>query len=126
MHKNPCVMDCFLNQTGIFQDAQVNKAVAIDVLGRLADDSTIGLLNEAIELCSDKQKHMQEMIQRDRPKIFPPRQVELDKNRCRPDAKLFFSCVQLYLYKHCPDHKLLINDECAQLREFSDKCMPAL
>lgn len=129
---NPCIMDCYFNKTGIFSNGEPVKAVALDVLGKSADASIVGLLNEGIEKCIAVQEEHEAMRKQRKDGRFPPQGLppqepdEMDKKRCRPDAKFFLMCVQFYVYKNCPADKAVSTDECVQFNAFTDKCMPPM
>lgn len=126
---NACVMDCYFNKTGIFSDGKPVKAMALDILGRSTDAAMTALLNDGIDKCIEFQASMKMKIRQNMstpPGGHPPPPHEMPKNRCRPDAKIFLHCVQLFLYVKCPEDNLVLTDECADLKAFTQKCMPPI
>lgn len=127
LRRNPCIMDCYFNKTGIFKDGEPVKAVALDVLGKAADADITALLNDGIDKCIEIQKNVKSKMKESAAKFpLPPMPDDSDRKRCRPDAKMFSMCVQAYIFSHCPVEKLVSSAECAQLSQFHQKCMPQL
>lgn len=129
---HPCIIDCYFNKTGIFKDGQPVKSVALDVLGKSSDASITDLLNAGLDKCiatqADHQARMKERSNgRFPPGDQPPNDSsEMDQKRCRPEAKFFLKCVQFYVYKNCPQDKVVSTEECVQFDAFTEKCMPPM
>lgn len=116
-----CAMECYLNQTGIFQDGKPVKAFALDVLARSADAELTEVLNSAIDSCITEL----EKKEANKPPILIMMD-NLDSDKCSPKTKFFVKCIETNVFINCPPNKKVSSEKCTRMMEMARNCKPRI
>lgn len=124
---NPCLIECYMNQTAMYKNGTLDKATAVTVLGKSLDESMKAVLSAAIDSClAIHEQFKAKFSGGDRPKMGGGKQDINNKSppmpQCDRAAGFIAHCVEMEMYKNCPADKMVTSDSCKSLATYMDKC----
>lgn len=110
-------MECFLNQTEIYKNGSLVRATAVSLLGANMDESLRKILVDAVESCFSKHESYKDPPSFAR--ISRDNTNEKDNNQeissCNFNRKFLVPCIEIRIFKNCPDDKKVASKECNAL-----------
>lgn len=126
---NSCVIECYMNQTGIYKNGALDKATAVTVLGKSLDAPLKKTLTAAIDSCLAIQKSFEEKFKSGAgPKASGEKNGKSQKGpksgepKCNRSIGFLVRCVEMEMYKNCPADKKVASEDCTALTTYMDKC----
>ncbi|XP_022222113.2 general odorant-binding protein 67 [Drosophila obscura] len=123
-HPPACVMECFFNETGIYENRRLDETKLESYINVVYADSTDlkNVATQAFVTCAEKLADRQAKIKAkvSGPHPSPPPGT----NICSFAASHLMGCVFNNLMKNCPDSIKNNDQECTDMREFFTNCKP--
>lgn len=129
---SPCVIECYLNQTSVLKNGDLDKTTAVTVLGASMDVTMKKILTTAIDICWDMQQAFEERVNQSGPMHGDNKHLtkenDMDKIKGRPQvcgraASFVVRCVELEMFKNCPATNKVASEDCDALAPYIDTCM---
>ncbi|XP_017053747.1 general odorant-binding protein 67 [Drosophila ficusphila] len=119
-HPPPCLFSCIFNETGIYQNRNLDQGKLTSYLEVVYKDSSDlqTTATQAFTTCATKVAEFEANLPSTRP--APPPGLPI----CPHDAGHLMGCVFRNLMKNCPDSIRNDSQECTEVREFFTKCKP--
>lgn len=129
---NPCVIECYLNQTSVYKNGAMDKTKAVTVLGAFMDANMKKTLATAIDSCLAIHETIKDKFKdgrgpkrggdKDSTKVGNKEMPERPEPQCGHTAKFLIRCVESELFKNCPAANKVASEDCTALTTYMDKC----